>query len=689
MKRNYKILLSVVLIAGVLLGFKLKKQPNPERNRLVMQVVGAILEQGHYQPQDFDDTFSEHIFYNFLELLDPTKRYFYQSDIDDLSIYKHRLDDDIISGNLSFFYKTYETYKQRVDESKATVDRLLEQPFDLTTDEQLNIDFDSVAYPGNELEMTDRWRKHLKWRFITTLYDSEKSEEDNLSLDSTYVSKTAEELRESALEKTIKNIDDLYERMTDLNEDDFFGMFVNVIATEFDPHTNYMSPQIKRRFDIAMSGKLEGIGARLQKQGEYTKIVELISGGPAWRAGELEVGDLIIKVAQGDEEPVDIVGMRLDDAIEYIKGEKGTEVRLTLKRVNGTIQTISIIRDIVELEETYVKSSLVEYGDKTYGVINLPKFYFDRHNNKYRNASSDMAEELQRLKQAGVDGILLDLRNNGGGSLKTAIDIVGMFIAKGPVVQVKYRGQDPHIYKDTDAEVLWNGPLAVLVNEGSASASEIVAAALQDYGRAVIIGSKQTYGKGTVQNFFDINDHYDYPEDLGSLKMTIQKFYRINGGSTQLKGVTPDVIIPDKFSYLEIGEKDEANPLDWDKVKPAKYKRYEGYTNRKKVIAHTREHVDSLPEFRLIDDNARWLKKQQDDNIIPLNYEAFKQDIENSETQAKQFDSQKDFSSGLEFKSLDYELQLMAVDTLLAEKRERWHENLNKDLYIEQGLKVL
>ena len=689
MKRNYKILIPIVLIAAILLSFKWRNQSDPEKKMVIVQVVGAILEQGHYQPKDLNDEFSEDIYEHYLELLDPTKRFFMQSDIDSFSVYKYQLDEDVISGDLSFFYDTYNVYTNRVKESEKIVEDILSKPFDLTSDESINVDYENIGYPDNDIDKLDRWRKYLKWRYITTLYDNEKSEEDKVLLDSTYVPKSMDELNQVALDKTKKNMADLHDRMMELDEDDYFGMYVNVISTEFDPHTNYMSPNIKKRFDISMSGKLEGIGARLQKEGEYTKVVELISGGPAWRAGELETGDYILKVGQGDEEPIDIVGMRLDDAIEYIKGKKGTEVKLTLKRVNGTIKTISIIRDIVELEETYIKSSLVSYGDKTYGVINLPKFYFDRYNNSFRNASSDMSQELQCMKQAGVDGIILDLRNNGGGSLKTAIDITGMFIDEGPVVQVKYRGQDAQVYDDNDEGVLWNGPLAVLVNENSASASEIVAAALQDYQRAVIIGSQQTYGKGTVQNIFDINDHYRYSEDLGSLKMTIQKFYRVNGGSTQLKGVTPDIIIPDRFAYLEIGEKDEQNPLDWDKIKSADYKTWHGYTNFKKVVKQAQQRIDELPSFQVIEKNAQWLKEQQEDNLIPLNYIEFKHDIEASEAEAKQFDSEEEYSLGLEFKSLDYEQELMANDSVLFDKRERWHKNLNKDMYIEQGLKVL
>ena len=383
--------------------------------------------------------------------------------------------------------------------------------------------------------------------------------------------KTFEELEKESREMTESSLDDIYEMMGDLDDSDWFSIFLNTMTMQFDPHTNYYAPKEKKRFDQIMAGKLEGIGARLQKKDDYTRVAELISGGPAWRGGELEVGDLILKVAQGDEEPVDIVGMRLDDAIEYIKGQKGTEVRLTVKKIDGSIEVISIIRDIIELEETFVKSSVVDIDNRKFGVINLPKFYIDFNERNFRNSATDMEQEIERLKAENVEGLLIDLRNNGGGSLKTAIEISGLFINDGPVVQVKYRGEKPNIRSDKNKKIQWEGPLVVLVNELSASASEIFAAAMQDYNRAVIIGSKQSFGKGTVQNVLPLNNYFKYPKDLGALKMTIQKFYRINGGSTQLEGVVSDIAMPDKYTYFEIGERDEKNPLDWDKIEPAEY----------------------------------------------------------------------------------------------------------------------
>ncbi|MGI9532723.1 carboxy terminal-processing peptidase, partial [Lutimonas sp.] len=350
---------------------------------------------------------------------------------------------------------------------------------------------------------------------------------------------------------------------------------------------------------------------------------------------------------------------------------------------------ISIIRDIVELEETFVKSSLVEVDNRKFGVINLPKFYIDFNERNFRNSATDMEQEIARLKEENVEGLLIDLRNNGGGSLKTAIEIAGLFISDGPVVQVKYRGEKPNIRSDKDKKIQWDGPLVVLVNELSASASEIFAAAMQDYNRAVIIGSKQSFGKGTVQNVLPLNNYFKYDKDLGALKMTIQKFYRINGGSTQLEGVVSDIAMPDKYTYFEIGERDEKNPLSWDKIEPAEYTPMDVYENFHTVVNDSKKRIGDNPHFIIIDENAKWLKEGRDNTLVNLNYEDYKKELEKREEENKAFGDIPLYESNLTFNSPIYEEQLMAQDSILAKKREIWHESLRKDIYVEEALTVL
>ena len=419
---------------------------------------------------------------------------------------------------------------------------------------------------------------------------------------------------------------------------DWFSMYINTIVEEFDPHTTYFAPQDKDRFDQQMSGKLEGIGARLQKKMDYIKVVELISGGPAWRGQEIEVGDLIVKVRQkGEKESVSIVGMRIDDAIKLIKGPKGSKVILTMKKVDGTFKEVELTRDLIELEETYAKSSTVIKEGKKFGIINLPKFYIDFEDYNERNAASDVRQEIERLKNENIEGLVLDLRNNGGGSLKTVVDIAGLFIKDGPIVQIKSTNAPKEVLEDTDKSIVWDGPLVIMVNELSASASEILAAAMQDYKRAIIIGSKQTYGKGTVQNILDLNRmvRQNTHGDLGAIKITRQKFYRVNGGSTQLEGVRSDIIIPDRYSFVDIGERDHDHPLPWDKISPVYYEKWNSYFDYDGTISSSNARMAKNKQLKLIEQNAKWIKKQMDNNDFSLNYKDYKKGMEKAGKKAQ------------------------------------------------------
>ncbi|PHK14344.1 peptidase S41, partial [Nostoc linckia z15] len=422
---------------------------------------------------------------------------------------------------------------------------------------------------------------------------------------------------------------------------------------------------------------------------DFVEISELIPGGPAWRGKELEQGDLIMKVAQGKEDPVDIAGLRLDDVVKKIKGPKGTTVRLTVKKVDGTVKVIPIVREVVEIEETYAKSSIVNKDGKLYGVINLPKFYIDFENKDNRDAAKDVAMEVERLKQQGVEGLIIDLRDNGGGSLKTVVDMTGLFIPQGPVVQVKSTGKKKEVLSDTDSKVQWDGPLVVLVNNFSASASEIFAAAIQDYNRGVIMGSKHTYGKGTVQNIIDLNQFVrgNTAGDLGALKTTTQKYYRINGGSTQREGVSSDIVLPDRFTYIDMGERDVDNAMPWDKIDPADYKQTKN--NFAAAIANSKRRVAASPQFKLLDENAKWLSDNKDNNTYSLNLDKFKAELAKGEAITKKFKALNDYNTGLKFTALPYEQELLKKDPALAEKKNRWYESLAKDVYVEEALNVL
>ncbi len=719
MKRNYKVLLLVVLMAVALWSF-IPREPksDPEKDKLLLELLTFVIERGHYNPAAIDDEFSKGVYKDYITALDPSKRFFLQADIDEFAAFETQLDDQIREKDLSFFNLTYDRLLKRIDESKSFYTDILSQPFDYSIDESFNTDYEKLPYAKTTEELYDKWRKQIKLSTLSSLTDKLKMQED-LQKGIKPSTKKADELDESkakiqltestpskevattpksfeALEKetresSLKSLNEYFTFLHDLDHTDWFSVYVNAIATRFDPHTNYFPPDEKERFDVSMSGKLEGIGARLQKKNDYTEISELISGGPAWRGKELESGDVILKVAQGSDEPVDVGGMHLDDVVKKIKGPKGTEVRLTVKKVDGTLKVISIIRDIVEIEETYAKSSVVEKNGVKYGIIYLPKFYIDFENNDGRDAAKDMAVEVERLKEAGVKGIVVDVRDNGGGSLKTVVDIAGLFIEQGPIVQVKSAGRKKEVLFDRDAKVQWDGPLVVMINSFSASASEILAAAIQDYRRGIILGSKQSYGKGTVQNVIDLNQFVrgNTVGDLGALKTTTQKFYRINGGSTQLEGVSSDVAIPDRYAYLKMGERDIDNAMPWDKIDPAEYNFWTKQANFDSAIERSKNRVLANSTYKLINENAAWIDQRNNENTYSLQLDKFKKEQEALEEKAKKYKSISDYDSQLKFNSLPYEQELMNTDISLKEKRDRWHEALEKDIYVEEALNVL
>ena len=684
MKRNFVFAFVLLLIAVASCSFTNKSFETDDKDKLLLDLITYVLERGHYEPKDINDDFSVSVFEGFIEAVDPTKRYFLEEDLMEFEKYKFQLDDQIRNTEITFFNMVYERLMLRMEEAREVYKEVLDTPFDYAAEEYIDIDYENQGYAQDRRELKERWRKQLKYATIGN-YDS------NLSLsESEGDTMTPQEAEVAARENTRNNLDDYFDFVDDLERKDWFTQYLNTIVEEFDPHTYYFAPEDKEAFDVSMSGRFEGIGARLQKQPEGAKIVEIISGGPVWRDQRLEVGDEILKVGQDGDQPVNIVGMRLDDAIKLIKGPKGTTVDLTVRKVDGTVEVVSLIRDVVELEESFAKSAMIIKEDTKFGLIHLPKFYVDFEDYSERNAATDVAREIERLKSEGVEGLVLDLRDNGGGSLKTVVDIAGLFIADGPIVQVRSSGRDREIYEDKDERIQWDGPLVILVNELSASASEILAAAMQDYKRGVVIGSKQTFGKGTVQNVIPLDNIVRSNEygDLGAIKLTTQKFYRINGESTQLEGVKSDVVVPDRYSYIDLGEKDQANPLQWDKIGPAKYIPWDGYIDQS-TIERSKARMEAHPQIAMIEENALWLKQQQDVTELPLNYDLYREREKVNKDKSRYFKSKMEYDSHLNFSSLQYEKELITQDSLLRDKRDRWHKNLAKDVYVEEAVNVL
>ena len=693
MKKNFFTPLIAFIMCLASCSFVTKDFDTSDKDDLVIQLITYVLDQAHYLDKEINDQFSEDVFHTFLDNLDPFKRYFYKSDIDEFSKYKYSIDDAFKNPDLEFFELVYNRYLKRMAESENIFNQILSKAFDFSKDEVCECDFEKLDFVKTKDELYERWRKLLKIYVIENYHNEIEDDLRKQKLDSTYKLRNTSIIEKEARDALSDMMNQNFSFISnEMQRSDWFSVYINSFVSQYDPNTSYLDPESKDKFDVDMSGNYAGIGARLQKKIDKVEIVEVISGGPAWRDNILEKGDAILKVRQDDEqEPVGILTMRLSEAVKLIKGKKGSKVHLTVKKVDGTISEVTVKRDIVLLEETYIKSSIVEKDNNYFGIINIPKFYIDFDNQSNRDAAKDLRKEITRLKEEGVKGLVIDLRNNGGGALKTVVDMAGMFIKSGPVVQVKYFDKEKQVLSDRDRSILWNGPLVLLVNESSASASEILAAAMQDYKRAIIIGGNQTWGKGTVQNVFPLNRMVrgNTNGDLGALRYTTQKYYRINGGSVQLEGVKSDINVPYRFKYLDFGEKDSDNPLQWDEIDNVEFTTWQSNFDFDQAIRKSKERMSNSDYLNLIDENAQWIKSVRDDKVIMLNYQAYKEELKANTSITDKFKVLNDYSLDYNFKSLPYEIELIKNDSVLGMKRERWHKSLNKDFYIDEALNVL
>ena len=687
------ILASGIISIVIFFQLSVNKFDDPNKDKLLVEIISVVLDRLHYNPKIIDDDFSKSVYDDYIKAIDPQKRFLLKSDIEKFDQYQFLIDDQIKSSSTDFFNLTYETLISRVNDVESFYKEILKTPFDFNIDETLNIDFEELDYAADLSDHIAIWRKRLKLSTLDGFVTKKIIQyEKGVSDDTEKELKSDIDLESESRESILNNLKDFFVFNDDLERKDWFSIYLNSIVNQFDPHTVYLAPQAKDVFDQNISGKFQGIGARLLKKNQQVEIAEIIIGGPVWRDKLLNVGDLILGVSQTPyEEPVDISIMKLTDAVDLIKGEKGTKVYLMVKRVDGGIEQVEITRDIVELEETYAKSSLIFQDSKKYGFITLPSFYIDFNDYGQRNAASDIKKEIIKLKNENVSGIIMDLRGNGGGSLKTAVDITGFFIDQGPVVQVKSIGGRKEVLKDQDSSIIWDGPLIILVNEFSASASEILAAALQDYNRAIIIGSKQTYGKGTVQNLLSLNQFIsgNTHGELGYIKLTTDKFYRISGGSTQLEGVKSDVVFPNRYSYIDIGERDLDNPLSWDQINSAQYAPLARQIYYDKTLENSKNRISKNEFFNIIDEQARWIKERQEDKTVSLNYNIYKMDLDNTKKETEKFKKIDDFKSNYRFEWLRDNVLNEEIPDEIIERRNRWVEDLQKDLYVDEAINIL
>ncbi|MBD0351517.1 MAG: carboxy terminal-processing peptidase [Flavisolibacter sp.] len=688
-------LLLAMLAVGIFLTFRTlgtDKTPPPTKYERILQSIGIILSQGHYSPKDINDAFSKKVFSKYLETIDPNKNILMQQDVEELRKYETRIDDEIKGAPVEFFLAVSKVFNSRIEEAAKLYKEILSKPFDFTTDEYVITDSKKLQFPATEAQRRDSWRKRLKYLTLDRFVELQDIREKNKGK-ADFVVKTDAELEKEAREKVQKIMDRTFDRYRfKFSDEDKFSMFVNTITTTMDPYTEFFPPVEKRYFDEQLSGRFFGIGASLTNDEGNIKINTLLTGSPASKSQQIDVGDIIMKVGQGSETPVDLTGYEVEDAVKLIRGKKGTEVRLTLKKKDGTVKNVSLMRDEIVQDETFARSAVIDNGDTKIGYIFLPEFYADFENANGNRSAADVAKEVTKLKAANVDGIIIDLRNNGGGSLMDVVQIAGLFIEGGPIVQVRDRQGKPMVMQDKDNNtVLYDGPLAVMVNEFSASASEIFAAAIQDYHRGVIIGSTSTYGKGTVQRHIGLDPQssiFSSNSDLGSLKLTLQKFYRINGGSTQLRGVTPDVVIPDQYEYLKFRERDNENALSWDEINKASYKVWNNDYDLQTIKNLSNTRVANSPVFRKIKENTEWLS-HQNDKEYPLQIDKYKKEQKEIRTAVKQVDSLIKMNSELHIAFLEQDVQRVAADKDKQERYNQWLKNLRKDIYLDQAVKVI
>jgi len=699
MKKNTMRIWMIAAVTGIMAyaGFVAFKGPdnNGDKEKLILKAVLTMMQQVHFKNPPLDDNFSHRLYDTYMDRLDGMKRFLIMEDLDLLDDYQDSLDDLIRNEDLKFFEISYKLINNSIEKTRKWYPELLSQPFDFTIKDSIETDGEKRSYAKDDAELKEFWRSYLKYETLTRLSDKIKEQETATEVPEGG-KKSVAELEADARKDVLEVFDEWYERMDKVRRSDRFEMYVNSITNVYDPHSDYFNPKEKEDFDINMSGRLEGIGARLQMDGDFTKVVAIIPGGPAWKQKELEVDDKIFKVQQETEtEPVDVTGWLVDEVVTLVRGPKGTKVSLTVRKTDGSVREITILRDEVILDEGFAKSAILELEGEVgnVGYITLPKFYADFENPNGRSCAEDVEIEVKKLMQANVKGIILDLRNNSGGSLNDVVQMTGLFIEDGPIVQVKGRDAAPYVLKDKDEKVVYTGPLVVMVNTQSASASEILAAAIQDYGRGVIVGSRSTFGKGTVQRFFDLDktiSGFDEFKPLGDVKITLQKFYRVNGGSTQLKGVTPDINLPDNQQYIDSGEKEMEYPMEWTEIAPVQFGQdIVDLHKMDQLKAKSDARIKASPQFSKVITNALRIKDIRNESVVPLQLDEFRALDIAREEESKEFKKSFGKIDKLKTENLAIDLQSIQVDSSKVGRNEAWLETMGKDIYLEETLLIM
>lgn len=689
-----------------------KSTIDSNRDKYIGNILKNALETYHYNGTKIDASISEKAFKEFLKKIDGSKQFLTKEDIKQLEVYKNKMHEEMVSGDFGIVTKSVEIMKKRIALAESVRKEVFKGQFDFNGNETVQLDPEKRDWVGSEKDLKENWKLVFKQatlnRYLQLIdeQDDKIEKKDDKKAKKKVKPKTEKklsdaELRKKAHEVVSDRFKKIFERLNKQDRDDMMDNFYNSIAGVLDPHTVYMPAKKKEEFDIDITGKLEGIGAVLQEDGSYIKIVQIVPGGPAWRSKELEVDDVILSVAQGDKEPVDLTDMRVDDAVRYIRGKKGTEVRLTVKKADGTRKVVPLMRDEIEVAASFAKSSVLTMKGSAnrIGYIELPKFYRDFENSSI-NCTDDVKRELERLKGYKVDGVILDLRNNGGGALEDARLMSGLFIEKGPIVQVKNHLGQIEVLEDTDPSITYDGPLIVMTNRFSASASEILAGAMQDYKRAVIVGGDYSHGKGTVQAVLDLNRGPLVSllgNTLGALKITIQKFYRVTGASTQYKGITPDIILPDIASYTDSREQDLDYSLPWDQISARTFKKWSKFTyNIPELKKKSEARVAKDDNIQQINRNLDYLNKKKKETVVSLNLTKVKAEDAENKKMAEKLKLDKE---NMNLEVTDFEDSLKAHEKIkdadkkkwegdFTQRKEEWVSGLRKDSVLSETVNI-
>ncbi len=702
MFKNFKLNILLLLIPFTCLVFCFNAPKNDdEKMSTIMISVKNTLSYLHYAPKPINDAYSKEVYKHYFEMVDPAKRYFLKSDMAEFAQHETKLDDYLNQGDLRFYKLTVDRLYQRVDELDKITQDILAKPIDLNEDETLILEPKAKQHPANTAEMAKEWKKYIKYNILqemeslTAKEEAQREKKDSVQrhkLQDTIKLEvlTADEKRTKATQEVKELITDTFRRFKKRSKKDWFTVYMNAYTEVFDPHTNYYSPKNKEEFDSQFKGKIIGIGAVIQEKKGYLYLGPLTIGAPAWKSKQLSEGDKILKVkSKPGEDAVNVVGMLVDEAVRLIRGKEGTKVTLTVEKKDKTVREVTMTREEVAIEDTFARSLVVNAPDgKKYGFIHLPSFNADFEDAKGRNASDDIKNEIVKLKTQNVRGIILDLRNNGGGSLTEVGDIMGLFMDTGAYVQVKEGTGKIQTLRNKNSTPIWTGPVIIMQNELSASASEILAGAMQDYGRGLVLGSPQSFGKGTVQTFVDLNRFLNTTDDFGSLKLTIQKFYRVSGESTQRKGIQSDIRMKDFFTYSEIGERYDDHALAWDKIPAADY-RPVNYFAVQALQKSSEARLENNRTYQLIQESAQWKENLDKEESIPLNQAKFNEVMKTRKEQLKKYKVLQKFNNGLSFTLNPDEVIREKKDEAFRKKTQNWTKNLQRDLYLQEAVNTM